>query len=281
MMFFKLWKHDLDYGLLRKMIFYVLLGFGQAFLFCRGFSSWAAAMSSIPDVGELTETFGNHLLYLFQGIDEYIPSPDEPFDFPSMWLLVFLCGNLLTLTYPLRDLEGIGQQILVRSGRREYWWLAKCGWEIVSSFGYLLMLALGVLSYCLVFRIPIKAEISQRLGAGSVAAAGGGMAVAAGDSAAAPDLPESAAASGRTCIRADLGICRERSAASALGLLDEVVSAGKLRHVPPEYLGADRSGHGHGERSRSSDRGKPLCDRSWGYSLPSERHSEEGVMSAE
>ena len=47
MMFFKLWKHDLDYGLLRKMVFYVLLGFGQAFLFCRGFSSWAAAMSSI------------------------------------------------------------------------------------------------------------------------------------------------------------------------------------------------------------------------------------------
>ena len=86
MMFFKLWKHDLDYGLLRKMVFYVLLGFGQAFLFCRGFSSWAAAMSSIPDVGELTETFGNHLLYLFQGIDEYIPSPDEPFDFPSMWM---------------------------------------------------------------------------------------------------------------------------------------------------------------------------------------------------
>ena len=120
-------------------------------------------MSSIPDVGELTETFGNHLLYLFQGIDEYIPSPDEPFDFPSMWMLVFLCGNLLTLTYPLRDLEGIGQQILVRSGRREYWWLAKCGWEIVSSFVYLLMLALGVLSYCLAFRIPIKAEISQRL----------------------------------------------------------------------------------------------------------------------
>ena len=58
MMFFKLWKHDLDYGLLRKMVFYVLLGFGQAFLFCRGVSSWAAAMSSIPDVGELTETSG-------------------------------------------------------------------------------------------------------------------------------------------------------------------------------------------------------------------------------
>ena len=26
MMFFKLWKHDLDYGLLRKMVFYVLSG---------------------------------------------------------------------------------------------------------------------------------------------------------------------------------------------------------------------------------------------------------------
>lgn len=161
-------------------------------------------------------------------------------------MLVFLCGNLLTLTYPLRDLEGIGQQILVRSGRREYWWLAKCGWEIVSSFVYLLMLALGVLSYCLAFRIPIKAEISQRLvevmigwGLDRTLPQAGGMAVAAGDSAAAPDLPESAAVAGRACIRADLGICRERSAASALGLLDEAVSAGKLRHVPPEYLGAD------------------------------------------
>lgn len=51
MMFFKLWKHDLDYGLLRKMVFYVLLGFGQAFLFCRGFSSWTAAMVVDPGCG--------------------------------------------------------------------------------------------------------------------------------------------------------------------------------------------------------------------------------------
>ena len=246
MMFFKLWKHDLDYGLLRKMVFYVLLGFGQAFLFCRGFSSWAAAMSSIPDVGELTETFGNHLLYLFQGIDEYIPSPDEPFDFPSMWMLVFLCGNLLTLTYPLRDLEGIGQQILVRSGRREYWWLAKCGWEMCkllcvpadAGAGSAELLP-GISDSDKGGDQSAAGRGDDRLGAGSNAAAVRGMAVAAGDSAAAPDLPESAAASGRTCIRADLGICRERSAASALGLLDEAVSAGKLRHVPPEYLGAD------------------------------------------
>lgn len=158
---------------------------------------------------------------------------------------MFLCGNLLTLTYPLRDLEGIGQQILVRSGRREYWWLAKCGWEIVSSFVYLLMLALGVLSYCLAFRIPIKVEISQRLVE---------VMIGWGLDRTLPqaevwlwllviplllDLPESAAVASRACIRADLGICRKRSAASALGLLDEAVSAGKLRHVPPEYLGAD------------------------------------------
>ena len=177
---------------------------------------------------------------------------------------------------------------MVSSGRREYWWLAKCGWEIVSSFGYLLMLALGVLSYCLVFRIPIKAEISQRLVEVMI---GWGLD---------RSLPQAEVWLWLLVIPLLLliflnllqllvglvfgpiwGFAVNGALLSALGLLDEVVSAGKLRHVPPEYLGADRSGHGHGERSRSSDRGKPLCDRSWGYSLPSERHSEEGVMSAE
>ena len=95
------------------------------------------------------------MIYLFQGMDEYVATPDKAFEFPAMWILIFLCGNALTLTYPLRDLEGVGQQLLIRSGRRRHWWLAKCGWEIVSSVVYLLLLWLGVLCYCAIFQIPI------------------------------------------------------------------------------------------------------------------------------
>lgn len=120
-------------------------------------------MSGLPEIGELSDTLGNYMIYLFQGMDEYVATPDKAFEFPAMWILIFLCGNALTLTYPLRDLEGVGQQLLIRSGRRRHWWLAKCGWEIVSSVVYLLLLWLGVLCYCAIFQIPITLEINEWL----------------------------------------------------------------------------------------------------------------------
>ena len=163
MIFFKLWRHDLRYGLSKRLLLYLLVAFGQAFLFCRGFSNWIGNMSGLPEIGELSDTFGNYMIYLFQGMDEYVATPDKAFEFPAMWILIFLCGNALTLTYPLRDLEGVGQQLLIRSGRRRHWWLAKCGWEIVSSVVYLLLLWLGVLCYCAIFQIPITLEINEWL----------------------------------------------------------------------------------------------------------------------
>ena len=115
MIFFKLWRHDLRYGLSKRLLLYLLVAFGQAFLFCKGFSNWIGNMSGLPEIGELSDTFGNYLIYLFQGMDEYVATPDKAFEFPAMWILIFLCGNALTLTYPLRDLEGVGQQLLIRS----------------------------------------------------------------------------------------------------------------------------------------------------------------------
>ena len=113
MIFFKLWRHDLRYGLSKRLLLYLLVAFGQAFLFCKGFSNWIGNMSGLPEIGELSDTFGNYMIYLFQGMDEYVATPDKAFEFPAMWILIFLCGNALTLTYPLRDLEGVGQQLLI------------------------------------------------------------------------------------------------------------------------------------------------------------------------
>lgn len=77
MIFFKLWRHDLRYGLSKCLLLYLLVAFGQAFLFCRGFSNWIGNMSGLPEIGELSDTFGNYMIYLFQGMDEYIATPDK------------------------------------------------------------------------------------------------------------------------------------------------------------------------------------------------------------
>ena len=51
MIFFKLWRHDLRYGLSKRLLLYLLVAFGQAFLFCRGFSNWIGNMSGLPEIG--------------------------------------------------------------------------------------------------------------------------------------------------------------------------------------------------------------------------------------
>ena len=69
MIFFKLWRHDLRYGLSKRLLLYLLVAFGQAFLFCKGFSNWIGNMSGLPEIGELSDTFGNYMIYLFQGME--------------------------------------------------------------------------------------------------------------------------------------------------------------------------------------------------------------------
>lgn len=84
-------------------------------------------------------TYGDYLLYIFGGMREYIPIPGEPFQIPHLWLINHVGILYFTLHYMHDDLNGLGQQMILRSGSRSVWWISKCIWNgVVVSLFYLI-----------------------------------------------------------------------------------------------------------------------------------------------
>lgn len=106
-----------------------------------------------------TADYGDYWFYLYGGMCEYIPSPDNPFQFPAVWILVFLVLPFILLNYPFRDMYGVGQQVLVRSGQRSLWWLSKCCWNFCGTVLYHLIIQAAGLVLSLVFEVEISNQI--------------------------------------------------------------------------------------------------------------------------
>lgn len=77
-------------------------------------------------------SYADYLIHAFQGMEVYIPSPDKKFDIPVIWLAMNLYAAFLIGDYPLKDILGFGQQILIRSNHRGQWWFSKCIWNLCS-----------------------------------------------------------------------------------------------------------------------------------------------------
>ena len=111
--------------------------------------------------GRITEnvSLGDYWFYLYGGMHEYIPSPDNAFQFPIVWMVVFLVIPFALLNYPFKDMFGVGQQVLVQSGSRTSWWLSKCCWNFFGTILYhMIMQAMGLLLF-LIFQMDISNQI--------------------------------------------------------------------------------------------------------------------------
>lgn len=89
----------------------------------------------------------DYWLYFYGGMKEYIPIAGNAFEFPSMWMLVFLVGAFITLYYPTRDLQKMGMHILVSAQNRKKWWISKCIWNILITLAYhgcIMLIVFGV-----------------------------------------------------------------------------------------------------------------------------------------
>ncbi len=161
MRFGRLWLHDLKNGIGRRGGQYLLLLVPLTLLFCRelqgNIQGWQLIREEITTKG----TWGTWILFLFQGMDEYIPSPEEPFIFPSMWVLLFLSSGFLSMGYPLNDLAGVGQQTLMRSGGRAGWWLSKCVWNFCSTLFCFSIILSVVTLFCLAKGIPLRFALDE------------------------------------------------------------------------------------------------------------------------
>lgn len=104
-------------------------------------------------------SYGDYWFYLYGGMHKYIPSPGNAFRFPVVWIVLFLAIPFILLNYPFEDMHGVGQQILVRSGRRRAWWLSKCCWNFLGTVLYHLILQAVGLVLFFIFQM----EVSNRI----------------------------------------------------------------------------------------------------------------------
>ena len=161
MMFFKLFCHDADSGIRKRCLYYLMLVVAVT-IFCQ---ECYMKVQAYQYRGLVTEnvTWMDYLAFLFQGMEVYIPGPENPFVFPVMWVLIFLFSAYATLSYPFDDLTHYGQQILIRSGGRGGWWLSKCLWNLCSSLLYFGIFYGVTLLFCLYREVPISLQTTPDL----------------------------------------------------------------------------------------------------------------------
>ncbi|NCE98234.1 hypothetical protein [Emergencia sp. 1XD21-10] len=144
MKYIRLLCFDLVHGLLQKPLLFaapVIICLTS----CLDLSARTAAFASMDYFGdEIKASFGDFVMYIYGGLG---PFP-ELSDSPVRWAAVFLVLCFLTLQYPYQDMQGVGQQILIRTKSRTAWWLSKCSWNLLSAAVYHSMIFLTAGLFC-------------------------------------------------------------------------------------------------------------------------------------
>ena len=83
-------------------------------------------------------SFGDYLFHVFKGM-AIIDSNDMSRDINVFWIIYNFIISFIVSYYPFKDLNGYGQQILIRSQKRSYWWVSKCVWTFLCVLIYYLL----------------------------------------------------------------------------------------------------------------------------------------------
>lgn len=88
------------------------------------------------------------LLYLFKGIQFYVPARGSKFEIPLIWVIIQVFVSILIYSYPKEDFEKYGSQILIRTQSKRKWWFSKCIWTVVSVGLYYVLGYVSVIILC-------------------------------------------------------------------------------------------------------------------------------------
>lgn len=161
-MFFKILKYDLKNTIIKKYKNYILTFFVFCWFLLDAYMRILNSDISIKDV-----TITEMVMFIFNGMKEYIPGGDESFAFPMMWMVIFVLLLFFTLYYPYNDIMGYGKNVLIASTSRTVWWLSKCVTTICICIVYFFTAALSIFifafSFGLKFELTVKPEVFSRL----------------------------------------------------------------------------------------------------------------------
>ncbi len=116
-------KHDIVQGFIynRKKFVLILLFFCVICLFCN------REINTLEKLGYINSNPGmvEYILYFSEGMREYIPNSEIPFQIPFAWLSVNLLLAYIIGDYVIKDLHTIGTQMIIRSSQRKIWIFGK------------------------------------------------------------------------------------------------------------------------------------------------------------
>ena len=157
-MFFKILKYDLKNTIIKKYKNYIL----TFFVFC-WFLLDAYMRIFYSDIPIKNVTVTEIVMFIFNGMKEFVPGSEEPFSFPIMWMVIFVLLLFFTLYYPYNDIMGYGKNVLIASTSRTVWWLSKCVTTICICIVYFFIAAMSILIFAfafgLKFELTVKPEV--------------------------------------------------------------------------------------------------------------------------
>ena len=101
-------------------------------------------------ISSMNFTLGDMLLYFFRGKEIYNPINGAEFMIPTEYMMLQLYLSYMIGDYILKDLLGVGKNILVRTQKRVFWWLSKCVWCVITVIGFYAAVYLSAVLICMI-----------------------------------------------------------------------------------------------------------------------------------
>ena len=127
-------KHDMLFGIVYKYYKYIFLA-GAVILMCSTFF-YDINLHNLGFKTEYSANFIDCIIYLFRGMEVYVPMPDNPesvFKIPVAYLFTNIFTAYIIGSYSVEDLYS-SSNILIRIRKKKYWWLSKCIWVVLNVF---------------------------------------------------------------------------------------------------------------------------------------------------
>lgn len=146
--FFKYIHHDIRNGLVNQWIKYLIAA--VIFLFLCGTLYQLVVLDNGYSSGNThlsNPTLGDYLYHLLCGMELIVLGRSKFATVDFLWVLINLFLAYIVSFYPFKDLHGFGQLMLIRSQKRDYWWMSKCIWIVGCVTLYYVVMWIAAIAF--------------------------------------------------------------------------------------------------------------------------------------
>ena len=141
-------KYDFYNGIVFEWKKYGIF-FCYIFFLCARFIAMHHRLTEWMDL-EKNLSFGDFMTYILKGMRFYEPMQTDIYIPDFEWILIYVYIAFVVNSYPIKDLYGYGQMVLIRSQKRSFWWKSKCIWNVFNIGIFYMIIILNSLIFALI-----------------------------------------------------------------------------------------------------------------------------------